>query len=180
MVENIGILRMRAKILASALSGRTILAFGLALALAACAVPSARMPDGVEKDGAFVKTAVGDVEKVARRARTYHSGNVRERAAREVEEAEVILRRARDARERIRKALRTATAELEDWRAKILADELEAGADESGVVPDYYSETSAAERVERISAIVIETDRHVAKIEQMVAALQELDIPGRR
>jgi hypothetical protein len=180
MVENGIFLRRHAKTLASVLSGRAILVLGVALALAACAAPSAWVSDGIENAGAYVKTAAGDIEKVAGRARAYHSANVRKRAAREVEEAEVIQRKARDARERIRRALEAATAEMEEWRAKILTDEFEAGADESGYVRDYYSDAGAAERVERISAILMATDRHMAKIEQMVAALQKLEIPGRR
>ena len=55
----------------AAMAGRA-LALGLALALAACAAPAARTPESVVKAGAFVKAAVGDTEKVVRRAHAYH------------------------------------------------------------------------------------------------------------
>ncbi len=153
---------------------------GLALALAACTAPSARTPEDVAKAGAFVMTAAGDVQEVARRARAYHSTNVRKRAAIEVEEAEVILRKARNARESIRKALRAAIAELEEIRAEDLANELEAAGPESNFIPDHVAEMGAEDRVERISTILAASDRHIAKIEQTVAALQDIGIPGRR
>lgn len=161
-MANKGISQKRTEILATALSGRAILALGLALALAACAAPSAPTPGGIEKAGALVKTAVGDAEEVARRARAYNDANIRKRAAIEVEEAEVILRKARDEQERIRKAHNAAIAVL-------------------AALPDPGSDvTGAADHVDRISAILSATDRHVATIEQIVATLQELDIPGRR
>jgi myosin heavy subunit len=143
-------------------SSRAFLALGLALALAACAAHSARTPEDFAKAGAFVKEAVVDTEKVARRAHAYHSANVRKQASIEVEEAEVILRKARDQQERIRKAHSAAIAVLE-------------------ALPKQDSDaTAAADNVERISAILATTDRNVAKIEETVATLQELEIPGRR
>ena len=157
-----GILRRRTEILAAANSGRSILMLGLALALSACAAPSVQSPEGVEKAGAFVKTAVSDTEVVARRAHAYNSVNIRKRATIEVEEAEVILRKARDEQERIRKAHRAAIAVLE-------------------ALPGQGSDvTAAADKVERIGAILGATDRNVATIEQTVATLQGLEIPGRR
>ncbi len=179
MAEN-GILTRRADILAAAMAGRTILALGLTLALAACATTSARMSEDVTKAGAFVATAVVDTEKVAQRGRAYHSVNDRIRAAHQVEEAEVILRKAHDAREGIRKALQAAVAELAELRAKTLADELDATGDETNFIPDHISAMVAADRVDRIRTILATSDRHVATIKKSVAALQGLDIPGLR
>ena len=159
-----GIRRGDAKNLAPAINGRAILAIGLALALAACATPSARTPEGVEKASAFVETAVADAEKVARRALAYHSANIRKRAAIEVEEAEVILQKALDQQERIRNVQRAAIAVLAELQAK---------------VPQGQKVTAAVERVDRISAILAATDRNIETIEQTVIVLQELEIPGR-
>ena len=160
MTANVS-LRKRTEILAKAMSGRAILALGVALALGACAVPATRTSEGVEKAGAFVKIAVIDTEEVARRARAYHSANIRKRAAIEVEEAEVILRKAHDEQERIRSAHRAAIAVL-------------------AALPEHSSDaTAAADNIERISAILAATKRHVATIEQTVASLQKLEIPGR-
>ncbi len=130
-----------------------ILVLGLALTLAACIGPFARTSNGVEKSGALVKDAVGDTEKVAQRALAYHSANVRKRAAIEVEEAEVILKKARDEQERIRKAHSAAIAVLEAMPGR--------GSDA----------TAAADNVERIGVILAATDRNVATIEDTVATL---------
>ncbi len=164
----------------AAMAGRAILALGLALALAACAAPSARTPEPIAKAGAFVKTAVSDAEKVAWRARAYHSANIRERAAREVEEAEVILRKARDERERIRKVHRAAVAELAALRAKFPPGHFGASLEQF----DRYARadqgsdvTDATDRVDRIGAILAAADRHVMTIEQTVATLLDLEFP---
>jgi hypothetical protein len=139
-----------------------ILVLGLALTLAGCIGPFARTSNGVERSGALVKDAVDDAEKVALRALAYHGANVRKRAAIEVEEAEVILRKARNEQERVRKAHRAAMAVLK-------------------AMPDRGSDaTVAAENVDRIATILAATDRNVATIEDTVATLQDLEIPGRR
>ena len=135
-----------------------------------------------ETAGALVMTAVGDAREVARRARAYQSANVRKRAAIEVEEAEVILRKAYDERERIREAHRTTIALLAALRPKASADDI------GNSYRDYYrypqpdqgsNVTATADRVDRISAILTATDRNIAMIEQIVATLQDLEIPGR-
>ena len=69
--------------------GAVVLALGFALTLAACAAPSAWSPEDIVNASASVKTAVGDAEEAAWRARTYNSANIWVRAAHEVEEAEV-------------------------------------------------------------------------------------------
>ena len=123
---------------------------------------SAPISDDVEKAGAFVKSAADDTETVANRARIYHDVNSRKRAAIEVEEAEVILQRARDEQQRIRRAYHAAIAVL-------------------SAIPDQDSKSiAAADKANHIKAILAETDLHMAEIEQTVAALQALEIPGRR
>jgi len=145
---------------AAANSSRVVLVFGLALFFAACA--TAPVSDDVEKAGAFVKSAASDTETVATRARIYHDVNSRKRAARAVEEAEVILQKAHDEQERIRNAYRAAIAVL-------------------SAIPDQNPKSVAAsEDVSRIKAILAETDQRVAEIEETVANLQELDIPPLR
>ncbi len=162
MVEKC-LLRRRARTLAAAaVAHRTTLALGLALALAACTVPSARMSEDVATAGAFVTTAVGDAEEVARRARKYHSANVRERAAIEVEEAEVILRKARDARDRIREAHRAAVAELAELRAKTAQAERDAEGYETSFNPDFTAEFIAVGRVDRITKVLAKSNGNVS------------------
>ena len=145
---------------ATANSIRITLTFGLALFVAACA--TAPVSNDVEKAGAFVKSAASDTETVANRARIYHDVNSRKRAARAVEEAEVILQKAQDEQARIRGAYRAAIAVL-------------------SAIPDQSPKSIAAsEKVNRIKAVLAETDERVAEIEETVANLQELDIPPLR
>ena len=161
-----GIRRRRAEEFAPTKAGRAILALSLALALAACAAPSLQTSESIEKAGAFVNTAVSDAKEVALRALAYHDANRRKRAAIEVEEAEVILRKALDEQKRIRNVVRAAIAVLAELQTK--------------VPPDRGSNmTAAVKRVDRISAILAETDRNIETIEQIVIALQGLEIPGR-
>ena len=162
-----GVAQVLAEISALGMDGRALTVACLALALGACGMFSARTPDGVEKAGAYVESAVTDTEEVARRALAYHGANIRKRAAIEVEEAEVILRKALDEQKRIRNVQRAAVAILAELQAKPR--------------PDRGSEvTAAVARVDRINAILEATDRNIETIEQTVLALQELDIPGLR
>ncbi len=145
---------------------RVIVVIGLALALGACAAPSPLTSEGIEKAGAFVNTAVSDAKEVALSALAYHDANIRKRAAIEVEEAEVILRKALDEQKRIRNLQFAAIAILAELQTK--------------VPPDQGSNmTAAVERVDRIGAILAATDRNIETIEQIVIALQDLEIPGR-
>ena len=138
---------------------RLALAFSLVLTSAACAMFASPASEDVERSNAFIKRAVGDTETVANRARVYHDVNSRKRAAIEVEEAEVILQKARDEQGRIRQAYRAAIAVL-------------------SAIPDENAKSVAAsEKVDRIKAILAESDRRVAEIEATVASLRELDIP---
>ncbi len=165
-----GIRRRDAENLASTINSPTILALGFALALAACSMPT---PGGVETARAFVETAVVDTEVVARRALAYHEANIRKRAAIEVEEAEVILRKALDEQKRIRNMQRAAIALLATSQAKVPSD------GNRDTTPDHGSDMAAAvERVDRISAILAATDRNIETMEKTVIALQNLDIPG--
>ncbi len=161
-----GIRRRHAEKFAPTKAGRAILALSLALALATCAAPSLRTSESIEKAGAFVNTAVGDAKEVALRALAYHDANRRKRAAIEVEEAEVILRKALDEQKRIRNVQRAAIAILAELQTKVPSDR------GSNV-------TAAVERVDRISAILAATDRNIEAIEQTVIALQDLEVPGR-
>ena len=152
--------KWRDSIAAAGLSGGAIVAFGLAVTLGACQMPAARSTDDVANAAASVRTAVGDAEEIARRARAYDNANIWIRAAHELEEAEVVLRKARDQRERIRAAHQAALAVLAAARG-----------------PDV---TQASDRVDRIGAVLAATDRHIATIEQTFAAVKDLDIPNRR
>jgi hypothetical protein len=129
-----------------------------------------------------VTTAVGDAEETARRARAFSHANENKRAAIEVEEAEVILRKARDARRRIRETHRQAIAKLAALRAETPADDFaSSGEYDPYFFSDHASRVSAAvNRVDRIGAILVAADRHVTAIEQTVATLQDLNIPSRR
>ena len=88
--------------------------------------------------------------------------NSRKHAARQVDEAEVILRKARAEQERIRKAYRAAMAVL------------------SSIPEENPKSLSASRDVNRIKAILAESDRRVAEIEETVASLRELEIPPER
>ncbi len=158
------------------------LAFGLALALVACATPPAANRGDVAGAETAVRRAAADIQTVAWRARTFYDANNRERAAREVEEAEVILRKARNARRRVREAHDAAVARLEAARDEALVRLFDASSEYD---PDSFSdpeqgEAAAARRVERLGGILATTDREIATIEQTVAALKKLDITPRR
>jgi hypothetical protein len=118
-----------------------------------------------------VKAAVRDSEVVARRARTYNEANIRKRSAIEVEEAGVILSKARDERASIRKAHRAAIAVLETAQVTPPANDVAKGkGDGTGV-------KAAADQVERIGAILAAADLNVETIEQTFADLHDLEFP---
>ena len=118
-----------------------------------------------------------------RGARAYNSANIWKRAARELEETEVILRKANDERERIREAHRAAVALLATAKARLSVDRLSESAENyDNAMPTVqdFDVTAATDRVDRIAVILAAADRDLATIEQTLASLQDLDIPGRR
>ena len=161
-------------------SGRAIFVFCLGLALAACAAPPPPGSDAIARASAIVKTAASDVELVASQARAYANTNIRERTLIEVEEAEVILTKARNAREDLRKAFKAAQAELARMRAKTLAEEVEIFGEQPEMRRDYAIESGAAERAARAWAALAMSDVHIAAMARTVAALQKLEIVGGR
>ena len=151
-------------------------------ALAACASPSGPTSRDPATDSAYLKTAVADAEIVARRAAAFGRTNRKQRAAVEMGELDVILRRAREARSRIRQAHRARLAELAALRDRARSDEWDASSGEYD--PRFFSDidaeiAAATERVERTASLLATANLDVAKIERTLAGLRDSDVSSR-
>ena len=164
-------------------ANRAAFAFGFALTLASCEMPWMTASEDIEKSGAFVKAAVDDARTAARRAVIFDEANVWNRAEKEVDEVEVILRKARDERARIRKAHRAAIAALAGLRPSAGINEAGRSSIENDRRPPRDqgpNSNAAADSVARIGSVLSAADGGVAAIEQTFVALRDLEIPRRR
>lgn len=141
--------------------------------LAACA-STVTPPDDVSKSKAYLQNAIEDVEVAARRARAFRSANIWDRADKELDSAKLILYNALRERERVRRVYRAAVAVLEEAKQQDTAVVERGDAREKTV-----DVTAAANRVDRIGEILSAADRDVEIIQEVVAALDQLDIPNR-
>ncbi len=170
-----------AGILGADMAGRVIFVLGVAFALSACAAAPARTSANVGTARTGLSTAVSDAEAVARRAQALNSAERKQLAAIQMDEVEVILRKARSLRDRIRREHQAAVSDLSWVRVRVQAErDIVWGEYDPTMFPqEDFEEKPAVDRVDRIAANLAAADRDVAKIEQIVASLRDLGSPGR-
>ncbi len=167
------ILTRWADFLGADMVSRVVIVLGVVFALSACAAAPAWTSANVGTSRTGLSTAVSDAEAVARRAQAFNSANSKKLAAIQMEEVEVILRKARSLRDRIRQEHQAAVSDLSWVRVRVLEErDIVWGEYDPTMFPqEDFEEKPAVDRVDRIAANLAAADRDVAKIEQIVASL---------